>query len=354
MTWNLGWGYEGIDPARRQAIIDSMDGAVMLHNELGLFDKHLTANNSPGTPTADANYDGSIRFGGSYNYRVALHELEHTLGVGTIGQWGQHMVNGAWNGFYANTLLSQFDGPGAVVHGDAIHFWPYGLNYDNESNPENDRRHVLLVAALRRDMGIATHEVTPATLVPAGLYRLKPRHAQGSALEVVNANPANGAQAAIRAWSGADNQMFYLDPQTDGSYRIRTALAGNRALELPNGVTENGTRLQLWDDNGSAAQRWYLFPTDNGWYRIAPRNNAYKGIDVANVSTADGALVISWDYWDGMGQQWSLDLIASGYTTQDLAPVSYTHLDVYKRQAMRRAARRRARPPGRSSRRPAA
>lgn len=317
LTWNTGWGF-GSDTARDQGIINGMDSAVMHYNSLGLFDKHLTANNSPGTPTADANYDGQIRFGGSYGYRVALHEISHTLGVGTWWRWGELMVNGAWTGQYANEQLSQFDGPASVVHGDGAHFWPYGLNYDNESSPENDRRHVLMVDALRRDMGIRTVEFSHSTTVANGLYRLTPRHARSSALEVADANPAGGAQLCIRGYSGAANQKFYLDLQADGTYRIRTALPGNRCVELPNGVTDNGTRPRLWDDNGSAAQRWYLLPMGGGWYKIAPRNNLARGLDVENVSTADGTMVCVWDYWDGPGQQWYLTLLESGYRLQDV------------------------------------
>jgi hypothetical protein len=39
-----------------------------------------------------------------------------------------------------------------------MHFCPYGLNQDTEGSPENFRRHVLMVAAFRRDMGIVTDE----------------------------------------------------------------------------------------------------------------------------------------------------------------------------------------------------
>jgi hypothetical protein len=54
--------------------------------------------------------------------------------------------------------LAEFDGEGAVLHGDRQHFWPYELNQDREFSAENARRYVLMVAALRRDMGIATEE----------------------------------------------------------------------------------------------------------------------------------------------------------------------------------------------------
>ena len=33
-------------------------------------------------------------------------------------------------------------------------YWNYRLNYDNEGNTENYRRHVMMVGAFRKDMGI--------------------------------------------------------------------------------------------------------------------------------------------------------------------------------------------------------
>ncbi len=136
----------------------AMDDAVALYNALGVFGKQITASYNPKTPTADGNYNGNIRFGGQIGRRTALHELGHVLGVGTYQKWNELMVDGKWTGPHALAQLRAFDGPDAVLHGDRQHFWPYGLNYEKESSPENDRRHVLMVAAFRRDMGIDSKE----------------------------------------------------------------------------------------------------------------------------------------------------------------------------------------------------
>ncbi len=50
--------------------------------------------------------------------------------------------------------IEAFDGAGANINSDGTHFWPYGLNYNSEGNTESYRRHVLMVAAFRKDMGI--------------------------------------------------------------------------------------------------------------------------------------------------------------------------------------------------------
>lgn len=158
MKYRLADGSEQWPADKRQRIVEAMDRAVGLYNQLGQFPKNVTAVYDPGVPTADGNYNGTIRFGSQIGFRVALHELGHVVGCGTHPNWGRYAVNGRWTGQHALAQLRAFDGPDAVLGCDHMHIWPYGLNYDNEGSPENFRRHVLMLAALRRDMGITTGE----------------------------------------------------------------------------------------------------------------------------------------------------------------------------------------------------
>lgn len=154
LTYRLSDGWEKWPEDRRRAITDAMDAAVAFLNEHGDFKKAVIANNSPGTPTADANWDGWINWGGTINRRVALHEIAHTLGVGTHRRWRENIKDGKWTGEHALRQLREFDGPEAVLFADRMHFWPYGLNFDKESSPQSDLRFVKMVKALRKDMGI--------------------------------------------------------------------------------------------------------------------------------------------------------------------------------------------------------
>lgn len=154
LTYGLSGGSENWPSDRRRAIVKAMEEAVIYFNKNANFKKHVTANNSPGTPTADANYDGWINWGGSISRRVALHEIAHTLGIGTHPEWHNHVKDGKWTGKHAIKQLREFDGPDAVLHADRMHFWPYGLNFDNESNKEADLRFLKMVEAFRKDMGI--------------------------------------------------------------------------------------------------------------------------------------------------------------------------------------------------------
>lgn len=154
ITYQLSGGSEKWPEERKKAITDAMDAAVTFYNEHANFKKQLTANNSPGTPTADANYSGWINWGGSISRRVALHEISHTLGIGTHENWGKNIKDGVWIGKHARALIREFDGKDAVLRADRMHFWPYGLNFDNESDKKSDLRHVKMVEAMRKDMGI--------------------------------------------------------------------------------------------------------------------------------------------------------------------------------------------------------
>jgi beta-glucanase (GH16 family) len=154
LTYKLGPGSESWPTDKRAAVVQAMDEATAFYNSIGDFPREVTASYNPGTPTADGNINGTIRFGGQISRRVALHELGHVLGVGTADGWQAMIHEGTWTGKNALAQLRAFDGPDAVLHADRQHFWPYGLNYDKESSPEADRRHVLMVAAFRRDLGL--------------------------------------------------------------------------------------------------------------------------------------------------------------------------------------------------------
>ncbi|MCU0794543.1 MAG: SHD1 domain-containing protein [Akkermansiaceae bacterium] len=154
LTYGLSNGHENWPEDRKKIIVQAMEEAIVFLNRHAKFKKHVTANNSPGTPTADANFDGWINWGGTINRRVALHEISHTLGIGTHPEWRNFVKDGKWTGRHAIAQLKELDGPDAVLHADHMHFWPYGLNFDNESSPESDLKFIKMVEAFRKDLGI--------------------------------------------------------------------------------------------------------------------------------------------------------------------------------------------------------
>ncbi|KUO07740.1 hypothetical protein [Streptomyces dysideae] len=133
-------------------ITSAMNAAVARYNNLSDLGKSITVRYDPGVPTADGNINGTIRFGNrSYmTERTALHEIAHTIGVGTSSGWSS-LGGGTWRGAQATALVKQFNGSGATISTGGGHFWPYGLNYENEFSNTAADRHVRIVAAMVSD-----------------------------------------------------------------------------------------------------------------------------------------------------------------------------------------------------------
>jgi hypothetical protein len=134
-------------------ITAAMNAAVARYNNLSDLGKSITVRYDPGVPTADGNINGTIRFGnrGYMTERTALHEIAHTIGVGTSSRWSALGGSGTWTGAQATALVRQFDGSSAKLSTGGGHFWPYGLNYENEMSGTAADRHVQIVAAMVRD-----------------------------------------------------------------------------------------------------------------------------------------------------------------------------------------------------------
>jgi len=135
-------------------ITTAMNAAVARYNNLSDLGKTITVHYEPGVPTADGNINGTIRFGSNRSYmteRTALLEIAHTIGVGTSSGWSSLGGSGTWTGAGATALVRQFDGSSAKISTGGGHFWPYGLNYENEFSGTAADRHVRIVAAMKAD-----------------------------------------------------------------------------------------------------------------------------------------------------------------------------------------------------------
>jgi hypothetical protein len=139
--------------ARLQVAVDS--AAWYLSNYTSAT-KHVYLNYVEGTPTADANNEGWMRFGtnpGFQNLRTMLHEMNHTLGTGTTSWWAGKIVGGKFQGQYTNELLRKIKNSTTdQLSGDAQHWWPYGLNQNSEVTSSWDYVYnCILIEAMRKD-----------------------------------------------------------------------------------------------------------------------------------------------------------------------------------------------------------
>lgn len=82
---------------------------------------------------------------------LIARRIAHTIGVGTSSGWSRLGGSGTWTGARATALVRQYDGASAKISTGGGHFWPYGLNYDNEFSGTAADRHVRIVAAMVSD-----------------------------------------------------------------------------------------------------------------------------------------------------------------------------------------------------------
>jgi hypothetical protein len=155
---DLVWSLEkSAAPSQDQAdayarIERAMTLAVQRYNGLSNAVKTIRVYYAPGVPTAEANFNGDLRFGSNRAYmneRTALHEISHTLGIGQTAAFSRKCNANDWR--TATPLLQSWDGPGARINCGGGHIWPYGLNYDNEFSDQAANRHVLLIQAMIND-----------------------------------------------------------------------------------------------------------------------------------------------------------------------------------------------------------
>lgn len=134
-------------------IKSAMDAAIARHDALeSTASKTITVEYNTGVTTADGNFNGNIRFGANRDYmteRTALHEISHTLGVGVTSTFNSNCESNNWPA--ANELLQSFDGADATISCGGSHFWPYGLNYEDEMSDESANRHVQIINAMLSD-----------------------------------------------------------------------------------------------------------------------------------------------------------------------------------------------------------
>jgi len=153
--------------ATEQAAYDkiktAMDKAISYYDCYTSITKSLNVSYVPSVETADGNANGSMRFGMNttyMDYRTAMHEIGHTVGIGQASNWGSFLSGGLFTGSHAAAQLKAINAKLATplyteVHADTQHFWPYGINQQSEVKSEADLiAHCQMVVAIREDLGL--------------------------------------------------------------------------------------------------------------------------------------------------------------------------------------------------------
>ena len=227
-------------------ITAAMDSAVFLYNKYSDLSKHIEVYYSTGVPTAEASSNGDLRFGKDRNYMfvgTAMHEMAHTMGMGTTSDYQRMFKDGVFQGEKAQKVIKEIDGPDAVLKGDSQHFWPYGLNYKSEVHSEQDLiNHVKVVNAMYQD-------IFKEAFYMQG--RVKSLLDEKTCMGITSSN-------ALELMNCTDSATFvkiYSVGENPVTYRIQL---GNRVVDIPNESTAEGVVASTYGYNGGAHQR-YVF-----------------------------------------------------------------------------------------------
>lgn len=226
-------------------ITAAMDSAVYIYNKYTSLSKYINVYYSTGVPTAEASSNGDLRFGKDRNYMfvgTAMHEMAHTMGMGTTSEYQSMMSGGVFKGKKAQALLKEIDGPDAELHGDSQHFWPYGLNYRSEVHSEQDLiNHARIVEAMYQDI-FKEAFYKQGRIKSLGNFKCM-GITSSNALELMD---CSDSATFVQIFSVGDNPV---------TYRIEL---GTRVIDIPNESTAAGVRAATYGYNGGAHQR-YVF-----------------------------------------------------------------------------------------------
>ncbi len=224
-----------VDEADAYAKIElAMDSAVWFYNMYTTITKKLTVEYDTSVGTADGSSNGNIRFGKNRQYMkgcTAMHEISHTVGVGTIRQWAKLISNKIYTGASAIKKLREIDGdPKAVLNGDNQHFWPYGLNYDYEVKSKNDLiNHCLIVNAMQRDF------------YPQSILASEEQHAEGQ-FPIVS--KVHGMLTfSIQMPCYVEARIYTLSGQKVAVFGQSTMPAGEHSIRLNSGTLPQGSYI---------------------------------------------------------------------------------------------------------------
>ena len=225
----------------------AMDSAVFLYNKYSDLSKHIEVYYSTGVPTAEASSNGDLRFGKDRNYMfvgTAMHEMAHTLGMGTTSAYQSMMSGGVFKGEKAQALIKEIDGPDAVLKGDSQHFWPYGLNYRSEVHSEQDLiNHVKIVNAMYQDI-----------FKEAFYKNVKFMSAVGPDFKCMGMASDNSLQLMDCKEQGTEIKLYSVG-DNPVAYRFEF---GKRVLDVPNESTAAGVTLGTYHWNGGDHQKFIL------------------------------------------------------------------------------------------------
>ncbi len=219
----------------------AMDSATGYYNQYTTLTKNLNIYYNTTVQTADASFNGTIRFGSSRSYMVvhtAMHEIAHTLGIGTTAEYRNLIKNNVFTGSNATAKLREIiNDSDTLVHGDQQHFWPYGLNYASEVKSKQDLiNHCIIVNEMCKDM------------FREELYKVCHLRSKVDGRYIVS----DGNKLSLSSNKDSTSLVRMIALNGENVFRLEF---GNSVLDIPNESKSAGIAAGLYSWNGGAHQR---------------------------------------------------------------------------------------------------
>jgi hypothetical protein len=266
----------------------AMDSAVGYYDTYTDIRRHLTVQYDPSVATADGG-GSNIRFGSSRTYMVvitAMHEIAHTVGVGTTTQYAAYVSNGLFTGPLATAALRQIEKDDTVhLHADQQHIWPYGLNYASEVKSTADLvSHCKIIDALYKDL---FHETT---------------YLEGRVRNVQSKQCLSLSGTALAMGSCTDTTSFVRIVsigETNPVYRLEL---GDRVLDVSGQSTKAGVAVGTYTWNAGTNQEFAI----EGSPLSSVRANRLKMVHSDLYLHPAGTAVVQDAMTTGSGFDWEL------------------------------------------------
>lgn len=146
----------------------------------------------------------------------------------------------------------------------------------------------------------ARHENQIWTIGKVGDYYYFKSKWNGKAIDVPDANAANGQKPEGYDYHGGDNQLWRLESMGDGTYSIHSKLNDSMVLDIAGGSWDDGTTVQLYTQNRTPAQRFrfvHVSTTEPMSEWGADRHDCFG----SDWSIWDGSCSYDW-YYDHSGE----------------------------------------------------
>ena len=231
---------------------------------------------------------------------TAMHEMAHTLGVGTTSEYAATCVDGVFRDDKVQAKLREMDGQNAELHCDRQHIWPYGLNQASEAKSEQDLiNHVILVETIYQQL------FKEAFYWQGHLQNV----ASGKCMGITD---DNGLQLMDCADTATFIKMFTVGEPV--AYRIQL---GSRSLDVPNESTVEGVTLSTYGYNGGAHQKMYKELVDEADTSIFYLKIVKSGL---YVKAGETSLTQESVVGDESAYQWKMMIPPSGSSESDDHP----------------------------------